>query len=1015
MQRLFLHSTIEGKPVPLGRRLFLITLGILFVAAAPVGAQTSTGAVTGQVVDSVTQQPVAGATIAIGQLRARSGADGRYFIAGVPAGSNTVRVNLLGYRAEAQPVAVTAGQTATANFSLSALAVTLQEMVVTGYGQQRAASITGSVESVSPEEFSTGRVISPEQLIQGKVAGVQIIDSGEPGGGISVRIRGGTSVTSSNEPLFVVDGIPLAIGGGLSAGRNPLNFLNPADIANITVLKDASATAIYGSRGANGVVMIETKGGTGRTGLTYSSSASTSTITGEPDVLTAEQFRAAVAQYAPENLSKLGSANTDWRNLIQRSGVGQEHALAFTGAGENLNYRLSLGYLDQEGVILGSTTERISAGLNYSHRLLADRLNVQAHVKGSRTSDLFTPGGVIGNATAFAPTQEVMDPASPYGGFFEWADPLGVNNPIAELELVVDRGTTYRSVGGIEGKYHMPFLDALSATLRLGYDVTKAERKSFAPSILRGEAETGRNGTISRSSPSQVNSVVDAFLNYVKPLERMQSQIDVTGGYSYENSEGDFPSFYAQGLSFDLLGVNGVPAARLERTFVFVEESKLASFFGRVNYGLRDQYFLTLSVRRDGSSRFGPDQQWGTFPSAALAWRLADAPFLDRFPWLSDLKLRASWGVNGNQAFANYRAFSDYVIGDPQTQAQFGNEYVTTIRPSAADPAIKWEETTSRNLGFDYGLFNGRISGAVDYYHKTTDDLIFTVPVAAGTNLSNFLTTNIGSLENRGFEFSLNGNVIEGAGGGFSWNASFNASTNKNELTRINAVGAGDEQILTGGIDGGVGSTIQVLQPGYAINSFFVYRHKRGPDGKPVYADLNKDGSINEDDLYEDLNGDGKVNQDDRAPFHNPAPKWIFGHSSHMTYGKLDLGYTLRAYRGNYVYNNVASNRGNYRELKGGAPVNLHSSVLETGFVNPQYFSDVYVEDASFLRMDNITLGYTITRHPSAPPMRLHGTVQNVFTLTEYTGVDPMAGINGIDNNIYPRSRTFTAGLSVGF
>lgn len=999
----------------LGRKISLTILSLLLGAAAPLSAQGPAGTVAGQVVDSVSQQPLAGVTVAVGERRARTDNDGRYFITGVPAGMATVQATRLGYTQLSLPISVTAGQTATANFFMSPVAVSLQQMVITGYGEQRAVSITGAVQSVKAEEFNTGRVISPEQLIQAKVAGVQIIDSGEPGGGVSIRIRGGSSVTSSNEPLFVVDGVPLAIGGGLSAGRNPLNFLNPGDIANITVLKDASATAIYGSRGANGVVMIETKGGTGRTGLTYSSSVSNSTVTGEPDMLTAEQFRAAVAQYAPENMSKLGTANTDWRDIIQRSGVGQEHALAFSGAGDNLNYRLSLGYLDQDGVVLGSTTQRISAALNYSHQLLSDRLKIQANVKGSRTNDLFTPGGVIGNATAFAPTQEIMDPASPYGGFFEWADPLGVNNPIAELELVVDKGTTYRSVGGIEGKYQLPFLDALSATLRLGYDVTKAERKTFAPSILRGEAETGRNGTISRSSPSQVNSVVDAFLNYVKPLEQIQSQLDVTAGYSYENSEGDFPSFYAQGLSFDLLGINGVPAAKLERTFVFVEESKLASFFGRVNYGLRDQYFLTLSVRRDGSSRFGPDEQWGTFPSAALAWRLTGAPFLDRVPWLSDLKLRASWGVNGNQAFANYRAFSDYVIGDPQTQAQFGNEYVTTIRPSAADPAIKWEETTSRNLGFDYGLFNGRLSGAVDYYHKTTDDLIFTVPVAAGTNLSNFLTTNIGSLKNRGFEFNLNGRVIEGARDGFSWNASFNASTNKNELTRISAVGAGDEQILTGGIDGGVGSTIQVLQPGYAINSFFVYRHKRGPDGKPIYADVNNDGSINEDDLYEDLNGDGKVNQDDRAPYKNPAPKWIFGHSSQMTYRQFDLGYTLRAYRGNYVYNNVASNRGNYRELKGGAPVNLHSSVLETGFLNPQYFSDVYVEDASFIRMDNISLGYSLTRGRSDQPLRLFGTIQNVFTITDYTGVDPMAGVNGIDNNIYPRSRTFTAGFSVGF
>jgi iron complex outermembrane receptor protein len=405
--------------------------------------------------------------------------------------------------------------------------------------------------------------------------------------------------------------------------------------------------------------------------------------------------------------------------------------------------------------------------------------------------------------------------------------------------------------------------------------------------------------------------------------------------------------------------------------------------------------------------------------------------------WLSDLKLRASWGVNGNQAYPDYLWVSSYRPGDALSQVQFGNEFVGTIRPSAVDPDIRWEETTSYNLGLDYGLFGGRVSGSLEYYFKDTEDLIFRVPVAAGTNLSNFVTTNIGSVRNRGFELSLNTRVLDGGSSGLSWDANFNASTNHNELLSINSGSGGSEQILVGGISGGVGSTIQVLQPGYAVNSFLVYRHIRDSGGRPVYADVNgvdavtgkltgrPDGTINDNDLYRDINNDGFINQADRAPFESPAPDWIVGHTSSFGFRSVDLSFTMRAYLGNYVYNNVASNRGNFRELTAtGSPENLHASALEYEFATPQYFSDVYVEDASFLRMDNLTLGYTLPSFRGMQNLRIYGTVQNVFTVTGYSGVDPSAVVAasattpvafGIDNNIYPRSRTFTAGVSVGF
>ena len=1003
----------------LGRRIVLALFGSL-LAAGQLGAQ-ATGTVAGRVVDAATGEPIPGAVVSVAGRSAATEADGRYAVRGVPAGTQAATATRVGYGTQARQVEVASGGTIDVDFALSAQALLLEGVVAIGYGERAVRDVTGAVAAVSEDEFATGRLVSPEQLIQGKVAGVQVVETGEPGGGMNIRIRGGTSINASNEPLFVVDGVPLPAGGGLSAGRNPLNFINPQDIARLTVLKDASSTAIYGSRGANGVIIIETRSGATGPQFTYGASVSTSQVVREADLLEADAYRAAVQEYAPARASMLGSANTDWRGAVQRDAFGQAHELAVAGSGDDMNYRLSLGWLDQEGVVMGSDVERVSAGLNYAHRLFGDRLSVRANLRGARTDDRFTPGGVIGAATTLDPTQPIRTD----DGFFEWTtNNLAPNNPVAELELSREEGTTYRSIGSVEGEYRFPFLEGLRGTARLGYDVAKSERRNFYPSTVRWQIESPTTcstppcptGAVSRSNPTETTALVDAFLNYGRRLDAWESDLDATVGYSYEDSDGEYPFFEARGLSSDLLGTDGVPTAVEYNTRLSVRESKLASFFGRVNYTFRDRYLLTLSVRRDGSSRFGPNNQWGTFPAAAVAWRIGDEAFMDRAGWVSDLKLRASWGVNGNQSFGDYQWVSSYLFGDQFARVQFGDDFVTTIRPSAVDPNIKWEETTSWNLGMDYSLFDDRLSGAVEYYVKETDDLIFRIPVAAGTNLSNYVTTNVGSMRNRGWELSLNARVLDGAAGGLRWDANLNASTNDNELLRINPFGGEAEQVLVGGISGGVGNTIQVLQPGHEVYSFLVYRHKRGADGAPLYADVDGDGTIDEDDLYEDVNGDGDVNVNDRTPFRSPSPDWILAHTSQFGYGNLDLSFTVRAHLGNHVYNNVASNQGYYGSLMGsGGLVNLHSSVLENGFETAQFFSDVYVEDASFLRMDNLTLGYTIPRLQGAQDVRVFGTVQNVFTWTDYTGIDPEAGLNGIDNNIYPRSRTFTAGVSLGF
>ena len=1000
-----------------------LVVGVVLSMLGSVPMLSQAGRITGTVTAVDGARPVADARVVVvgTTLGAVTTDDGRYSIA-VDPGTYTVRATRIGFRPDSVTgVVVTAGAPTTADFSLRVAVQTLGEVVSIGYGTQQTRDLTGSVATTTPKEFNTGRIVSPEELIRAKIPGVQVVDNNEPGGGITLRIRGGTSATASNDPLYVVDGVPLQVGGGASAGRNPLNFLNSNDIASITVLKDASSTAIYGSRGANGVVIITTKAGGAGPQFTYNGTMSSARVTGGPDMVNATQFRTAVQQYAPYRSSLLGTANTDWLNAIEQSARGLEHNVGFSRRRDEMSYRLGFGYLDQEGVLQGTNTQRVSLALNYDDRLF-DRLNVRTHLKGSRTKDLFTPGGVLGNAVAFPSTQPIYTGT---GTFYEFRDPTtgsaitGVpNNPVAILSKVQDQGITLRSVGNIEAEYELPYLTGLTATVRGGYDMIRADRTTFTPSTVYSQLTGSNPGNVYRNIPEQQNTVLDAYAKYARQLEQFSSSVDVTAGYSAERFRGDYPSFNAAGLTTDLLGLYGIPAAKEARPFYTVDETRLVSGFGRANWSLLDRYLFTATVRRDGSSKFATGHQYGTFPSAALAWRVVDEPFFKGRMPLSDLKLRVSWGKNGNQSVGNYLSYLAYTYGQVTAQPQLGTDFVTTIRPGSIDPNLKWEQTASANVGLDYGFMSNRITGTIDYYNKKTTDLLFDVPTAAGVALSNHIVTNIGSVRNRGFEFALNATLFDGGKRGFTWDANFNASTNKNELLSIDRPGV--TLIQTGDIAGGVGTKIQVFQPGLPINSFFVYEHKR-VNGKPVYADVNGDAVINEKDLYVDRNGDGIINTADLRPYKSPAPKWILGHTSNMTWNGFDASATLRAYVGNYVYNNVASNLGYYNILTlANAPTNLHASVLNNGFVTSQPLSDVYVEDASFLRLDNLTLGYTfgalsaVNALRGVQNVRVFGTVQNVFTRTKYTGVDPTAGVNGIDNNIYPRSRTVVAGLSLG-
>ena len=977
-------------------------VGMLWLA--PLCAQQSTGTIRGRVTDATTQQLVSGVMVAVGSRAALTQADGRYLITGVPAGADSLRTRMIGYVRAARPVTVVGGETLVVDVALTAQAINLSEVVVTGYGEQRAGDITGAVTQVSAEQFNTGRVVSPQQLIENKVAGVQLVDNNEPGGSLTIRIRGATSVNASSDPLYVIDGLPVGT-GGIAAGRDPLNFLNPDDVESITVLKGGEAASIYGANAASGVVIIKTKSGQqGPPQVEYSTSMSSSSVTRLPEMLNAAQFRAAVAQYAPGNLSQLANANTDWFSVVDRTGFGQQHDVVVSGAGQSNNYRLSIGYLKQNGIIQGSSTERVSLGFNYAQRLFDDRMSVRTSLKGSRTLDQFLPGNVLGNAAQMGPTQPVYDDTAATG-YYNWGGNAlqSADNPAQILALAQSHGNTYRSLGNVQADYRFPFLEGLRANVNLGYDVTKVDQQSFNSPLQHDQLRNGTGGTFYSTTPSLVNTVLETYLNYSTPLGVMPGTIDVVGGYAYSQSHGEYPAVTATGLSTDLLTTNGIPPAKTVQNAADIEDSKLISFFGRLNYNLNDRWLAAVSLRRDGSSRFGPSNAWGNFPSVAVAWRISQEPFMSGLSALSDLKLRASWGKTGNQNFANYQQYSVYVVGDAASAVQFGNDFVSTIRPSAFDPNIKWEATGSYDIGVDFGFSNQRFTGAVDWYNKKTTDMIFTVPIAAGTNFSNVLTTNIGSMKNSGIEASLNAQLLKPRGSGVSWTADVTASHNTNKLLTINPFGGSTQQILVGGI-AGVGQTIQVLEPGQPVNSFLVYRQNY-TNGKPV------EGS------YLDENGDtiprASLNVGNRRVFHDPAPKWILGHSSYLSYGKFDVSFTLRAWLGNYVYNNVASNSGYYQQLTRSSPYNLSTSVLQTGFVTNQQLSDIYVENGSFLRMDNIKLGYSFKYRGRA--MYLSAGMQNVFTVTSYSGVDPTAGLNGIDNNIYPRARTFTGGLSVRF
>ncbi|WP_258102750.1 TonB-dependent receptor [Marinoscillum sp. MHG1-6] len=995
----------------------------LFMVLLTVAASAQSRTITGKVTDGESGESLPGVTVLIKGTTtgAITDFDGNYQLEADE--DAVISFSFVGYEDQEIPV----GSQSVINPVMRISISELEEIVVVGYGEQDKADVTGVIVAVDAKDFNKGAIVSPEALLSGKVAGVQIKQgTGEPGGGMSITIRGGSTfgaLGGNNAPLFVVDGVLVQNAnhspGGFSGGRNPLNFLNPNDIENITVLKDASAAAIYGSRGSNGVVIITTKSGSAlqKPKLVYDGYFSMAEMAGEYDMLTGDELRNLVQANDPSLLERMGNANTNWMDEVLRPAMGQNHYLSFTSGIDNGGVRLSLGYQNIEGIIKNSNTERISVSFKYDQSFYDDQIKVSANVNSALTKDRFNDG-IIGGAQTYDPTQPVYDTTNTeLGGFFEY--PVmgqGPSNPVSSLLQSQDFGEYMRNLGNFKIEYKPKFLPGLSASANLGVDAYNGDRKRYLPTTLRSQARQDTlAGELRFENMSRFNPTFTGILGYEKEIESIKSKINVQVGHEVQDFNSDYYGYRAYGLTTDEFDFYSAPYAKEVEPISSNQENRLVSYFGRINYSFDDKYLLTLNLRRDGSSKFGPENQFGWFPSMALGWRLLDENFMDFATGIfSDLKVRVGYGVTGNQEIANYQYLASYSLSAQTAMVQMGDTYYNTLRPNGYNSFIKWEETTSTNIGVDFGVLQGRISGSVEVYRKSTSDLLASVSVPALSNLTNRLLSNSASLQNQGIELQVNTVVLDNRD--WSWNVSFNASYNENKVTGYSKTEPDDfEGYPVGGIMGGVGNTIQMLRLGEATRSFYVYETIKGEDGNPVYGADEFGNPRDPMELYVDQNGDGQISSEDLIIYKKPDPSVIFGLTSFTSYKNFDLNFTLRANLGQHIYNNMASAYGYMDNVRGVGPnvVNLHKSVLQTGYVTEQYYSDAYIEDASFLRVDNVTLGYNINTLPNMK-VRFYGTLQNPLLFTKYTGLDPEV-FGGIDRNPYPKSRTAVLGLNVTF
>lgn len=1024
------------------RKFFFLMVGLLF----SVGLNAQTITVSG-VVSDPSGEPLIGASIlAQGTTVGTStNIDGEYTINVAP--DATLVVSYVGYDTQNVPVD---GRTSI-NVTMQENSVMLNEVVAIGYGTVKKSDATGSVAVIKPDEIEAGLATSVQDMLVGQTPGVVVTQAGGPEGGGTIRIRGGSSLNASNNPLIVVDGVPLS-NAGMGGLGNSLGMISPENIESMTILKDASATAIYGSRASNGVIIITTKKGkSGKPTVNFAANLYVNTARKTWKVLDANQFRSLLESRGMDAaLAATGDANTDWQDEVLRTTVSSDYSLSVGGTASWLPYHAEISYTNNNGIIKTSKMDRVTMGFNLSPKFFDNHLSVNANVKGYYIRNNFGDAGALSNAISFDPTHPVRsnEPIVSgnsgfqylYNGYYEVHNNGTLNdnaalNPMGLLEQRDNHANVYRSNGNLQLDYSLHFLPDLHLNLNLGYDVMKSNLvDNWAANSSTAYKNHEHYGGAYNFDQYQFrsNTLLNFYLNYKKEVESIYSNFDVTAGYDWQRFYNDGHYTGANGNSgyrvspglntptylgkneagqqtygvtinestIPLLGQNfqndGVSA---DGDYHWADRYQLLSFFGRLNYTFKDRYLLTVTVRGDATSRFAKDKRWGVFPAVALGWKINQEAWMQGAAgWLSDLKLRLGWGKTGQQEIGetiNYMTL--YAIASPSVSYPNGtNGWYLPVYARGYNPDLTWETTTSWNAGLDFGFFNNRITGSIEYYKRKTTDLLAYVAVPAGSSTTNMLNRNIGSLENYGVEFNIAAKPI--VTNDFTWTLSYNVGWNHNEITELTT---GASQLKTGGISGGNGNTVQIHAEGHPANSFYLFQQVYDESGAPLEG------------VYVDQDGNGKIDDSDKIINKSPDPKVTMTFGSQFRYKKWDLGFNIRASIGNYVYNNVLSTKAVYNDL---FTYGLNN-VVENDyyFEQPRYMSDYYLRNASFVRCDNITLGYTWDNLLNDKlRLRLFGAVQNPFVITKYKGVDPEV-FGGIDNSVYPRATTYSLGLVATF
>lgn len=974
-------------------------MALFVIGCLQLMAQTRT--IKGEVTDAQNGEALIGATVMVEGEKGGTVTDfdGNFSLQ-VSSSAKKIKVSYIGYIDKILSISDNM------KVKLESDSKALADVVVIGYGTARKSDLTGSVATVKSKDFNKGLVSSPEQLINGKVSGVQIMsNSGSASAGSTIRVRGGASLNASNDPLIVLDGVPLEQGGISGNSSNFLSMINPSDIESMTVLKDASSTAIYGSRASNGVIIITTKKGQqGAVKVNFNTTNSLQTRAQMVDMLSRDEFVNVINQFGTDNQkSLLGTANTDWNDEVYRTAFGTDNNLSVSGSIDKwLPFRVSVGYYNQSGLVRKDNVERWTGNVVLTPSFFQDHLKLTINAKGTLNNNSFNNGGAVWAAATFNPTIPVYSGNDKYGGYNEALDAdgvpvnAGVRNPRGLVDLYDSKSKVSRFIGSMDVDYKVHFLPDLKLHATVGADYAKGDGTVYVPAYAAQSynKDESLGGSDYKYGPQKnENRLLTLYANYAKYFEDIKSNVDLTAGYDYQYWKSTTPLYYTKSAA----GTNLSTVKASDYRHVML------SYYGRINYSFDGKYLLTATVRRDASSRFSKDTRWGTFPSVALGWTLTEEPWLKNQKVLSNLKLRASYGVTGQQeGIGNYNYLPVYTYSVTGAEAFINGQYINTYRPEAYVSDLKWETTTSWNFGLDFGFLDGRIGGAIDFYTRKTKDLLASVPTAAGTNFSKTILTNVGNVDSKGIEVSLNATPIQTKD--WEWNLSYNFTWQNMKVKNLSLTKGGSQTNVK------VGPSIdayrfQVLSEGYEPYMFYVYHQLYdSKTGKPIegaYADLNNDGEINESDLYR---------------YHSPAPKYIMGLSTSLRYKQLTLGMSFRANIDNYVYNGMGMSTGAFETVSynNSQLNNLNTCFLKTGFKTRQYLSDYYVENASFLKLDNLSLSYNVGKINKWASLTVSAMVQNVFTITGYSGTDPEVP-NGMDNSFYPRPRTYSVSLGLQF